>query len=109
MKRVLGGLFASGHGPDVLDRYTWDQLGLMAECIGLHWVGLLDMVFSPLAGAMGGTYTSGAVETNSRKAPRKMGPTEIDRTDLDAVKRAKDRDARILTMAGQIPGVEIEL
>lgn len=101
---MLGALFAAGFGPDALDLYTWDQLGLMGECIGLHYAGLLEGVLGPVASVLGVKYKPGKV---SRGRERK--PTEVDYSDLDAVKRAKARDARILMGAGGLQGVSIEL
>lgn len=101
---MLGALFAAGFGPDALDRYTWDQLGLMGECIARHHAAMLDAVLRPIAAGLGMEYAPGKVE----RGPKKRS-TSVDYTDLDAVKRAKERDARILLAAGQIPGIKVEL
>lgn len=102
---MLGALFASGFGPEALERYSWDQLALMAECIGIHYAGLLEGILAPVATVLGGKYKRGRVARGARA----KGPTQVDYTDLDAVKRAKERDARILVGAGAIPGIKIEL
>lgn len=102
---MLGGLFASGHGPEVLEIYSWDQIALMGECIALHHVGMLDSLIAPIAATMGIDYKPGSVKRE--KAGGRS--TTIDYTDLDAVKRARDRDARILIGAGGIQGVKVEL
>jgi len=85
-----------------MERYTWDQIGLMGECIARNRIDMLEMVLGPVAEAMGGKRKPGRV---SRGKERK--PTTIDHTDLAAVKRAKARDARILVNAPQIQGVKI--
>lgn len=102
---MLGALFAAGFGPEALECYSWEQIGLMSECIGIHYAGLLDALVSPVAAGLGVGYKPGKV----RRGAKRRKPTEIDYTDLDAVKRAKDRDARILMGARGLKGVSIEL
>lgn len=103
---MLGSLFAAGYGPDALERYTWDQLGLMAECVALHRQEMLSAFLGPVGSALGVKYKPGRVDRGSR---RPKAPTSVDYTDQASVKRAKARDARILTMASGIRGVKIEL
>lgn len=104
MKEMLGSLFMAGFGPDCLERYSWDQIALMGECIARHHAGMLDAILTPVAALMGAKFAKGKVKRGKSKPV-----TSIDYTDFDSVKRAKDRDARILIGAGAIPGIQIDL
>lgn len=77
----------------------------MAECIGRHHLRLLEPLLGGMAGLRGAQRTPGRV-SRGRKAPR---TTSIDYSDLDAVKRANARDARILLMTRQLQGIELDL
>lgn len=89
MRIALGAVIAAGHPLEVLDRWSWDQVSLAAEAVTAYHAHLLQTVF--------GAFTGEGPEKKPGRG-RKTGPgsTRIDRTDLDAVKRARDRDAAIM-------------
>lgn len=101
---MLGALFAAGFGPDALERYTWDQIALMVECMTLHRMAVMEPIMAGLTALTGGKWRRGRV---TRGKPRR--PTAIDYSDLDAVKRAQARDARILAMASSVDGISLEM
>ena len=103
MKQALGAMFAAGHDPSILDRYSWGQIGLMAECLGMHHTRMFDTLFTPLSAFMGGGYKPASAGSARKR------PTEVDHSDPASVQRAKERDARILIGAGGIPGVKVEM
>ena len=104
MKEALGAMFAAGHDLTILDRYSWAQIGLMAECLGLHHSRMFDTLFTPIAAMMGHKYKPQAGPKSAAKKP-----TSVDYSDPAAVQRAKERDARILIGAGALDGAKIDL
>jgi len=100
---ALGALFAAGHNLSLLDQYSWGQIGLMAECLGMHHTRMFDTLFKPLSAFLGAGYKS----SSDVNAPKKA--TSIDHSDPAAVQRAKERDARILIGAGGVQGVKVDL
>lgn len=95
MEVALGAILAAGHPLEVLDRWSWDQVELAASAITSYHAHVLSSVFQGLA----------PERSPSKKRPRKGAAsspakaTAIDRTNLDAVKRAHERDARNLELA----------
>lgn len=103
MKQGLGALFAAGHDLSLLERYSWDQIALMAECLGMHHTRMFDVLLAPVAAFMGKGYKPASAPKSGSK------PTSVDYSDPASVKRAKERDARILIGAGGILGVKVEM
>lgn len=52
----------------MLDRYTFDQLGLFARSVITHQSNMLDMLLSPMLGAQGVEYKPGSVVDSEKKA-----------------------------------------
>jgi hypothetical protein len=83
-----------------LDRWSWEQVQLVAECIALHKVQQLEMILGPIATGLGAEYKSSQVRETIRRQPGDVKRrTMLDRSDPAAVKRAQQRDAAILMAA----------
>ena len=109
-------LLAAGHPLEVLDRWSWKQVRLVAECIVLHQLNQLEAVLAPLAEALGHEYKPGAVDSTTRPpgAPRgrrkskgHQGKAQLDFAEPGAVQRAQQRDAALL-MSALRAGIRIE-
>jgi hypothetical protein len=64
---IFGALLASGHSLDQILDMSWDQIGLMGECILIHKYEMLNSLIEPVMVSMGGQYKSGKVNRNSKK------------------------------------------
>ena len=96
-------MWAAGHGPDILERYTWEQIEMMAKGVGAHHARMFRTLFAPVAAALGGKYTGGKPKRGRKRR------TRIDYEDPAAVERARQRDSRILLGASGIKGIKVEL
>jgi hypothetical protein len=86
---AVGAVLAAGHPLEVLDRWSWDQLSLATEAITAYHAHLLTTVFSAITGST----------PDKPKATPTSKAKHVDRSDLDAVKRAQARDAKIMAFA----------
>lgn len=110
----MGLIFAAGYGPECLERWTWDQIAIVAECLAINEAERVGSILRPLAGALGADVKQGGVEVGgsrrkAQKAKQGSSRTRIDHNDADMVARAKARDARIIAFAGKIPGISVVL
>lgn len=98
MQIALGAILAAGHPLEVLDRWSWDEVELVASAITAYHAHVITSLFS-------GLIPDKVAKSSGKKSPPKRGAskaTHIDRTDLDSVKRATERDARLMMFAGRM-------
>ncbi len=80
---MLGAIFAAGWTvADVLD-LTWEQIGLVGECVAIYRSESISMVATPLLGALGGVVGS------SPKKKRRDSPSD-----------PREKDAALLASIG---------
>lgn len=59
---MLGGLALAGHDPYVLmERYSFDQLALLVECLTIARIEQIDSVMGPITASLGGKWKPGQV------------------------------------------------
>ena len=106
---------------DVIEVRSWDQIALLAECIGMARMEPISEILRAVVGTMGGNVESTDPRYGSRssraKAPaprpgknatlgkRTGRPTAIDFSDPKSVARARARDARIALLASGVDGL----
>lgn len=96
MQIALGAILAAGHPLEVLDRWSWDEVELVASAITAYHAHIITSLFS-------GLIPDKVAKPGKRPSkPAASKATHIDRTDLDAVKRATERDARLIAFATQM-------
>ena len=96
----MGTLFAHGYGPDCLEKYSWDQIFLMIECLAERDAQRIDMVLQPIAGLFGAKdYSPGRVDVPGRGEAKPGRGGYADMSDQAVKARAVKRDSRILSAA----------
>ena len=72
MKQTIGVCLSAGYDlDDLIDRYSWEQIGLIAEMILRDRFGTIEMLLSPLIGAAGGDYTAPSVKSTAKRSKTK--------------------------------------
>lgn len=92
---IVGILASAGHDPvAAMERWTWQQIGLVARSIVASKTWGLRMLVEPLLPAVkDATGLDIKLPGTSRSRSRS---TSVDLNDPDAVARAKKRDAHLL-------------
>lgn len=102
-----------GHDPfQLMERYTWQQLFFLGECMAVAESTRLDMLMGPVIGAMGGKWKPGgpvrALADATRKKGRRPPPARRKLTPQEA-KAADDARMRQATAwASSVRGVSVE-
>jgi hypothetical protein len=77
-------LIAAGHDLNMLlDRYSWEEIGLMAEMVLRDRYGTIESLLSPLLGMSGAEYKPASVESKTGKRARKKDPRSHKNADYD--------------------------
>jgi len=86
---MLGAIFASGWTvSDVLD-LTWEQVGLVGECIALYRSESIQMVADPVLAALGSKSAKGRVgKASARSARSDLAPADRDAALIAAISGA---------------------
>lgn len=82
----------------MLDRYSWEQIGLMAECVLTDRFETLSMIVQPIVGGLGQDYTGPSVGKKQRKRTDNPRHRVHRAADFDS---AEARDAALLGSLGR--------
>ncbi len=63
---------------------TWDQIGLVAECVALHRIGTLSDILAPIVTALGGKWKG----SGRRKRRKSESPEQRDQALLSSLASA---------------------
>ena len=72
----------------------------MGECIHRFYGKMIEHLLSPIAAMAGAEYSPGKVSKKPRN--KKKGKTKIDYTNLEEVKKAEERDAKLLMFRSKL-------
>ncbi len=88
MLKTLGILIGAGYDFDeLIDKYSFEQIGLLAAAVMSHKIDLFNMAAEPLMAAMGGEFKPGKVAGETRRRPKKGSHRNADYA-TDAQKEA---------------------
>jgi hypothetical protein len=88
--KTIGILLSAGHDFDrIIDRYSFDQIGILAGSIMMHRVDMMNAIAKPLLGAMGVDYDDAKVDgPKTRRRPRQGHHRNADYADQSEKERA---------------------
>lgn len=65
---MLGAIFAAGWTVDDVLGLTWDQIGLVGECVATYRSESISMVAEPVLAALGSPEAKGRIDKRARRA-----------------------------------------